>query len=127
MHDHEIVPFFLKEHRFPGRKKSIEQCLEGEFPHNERTRWTHGFECRECGLWFNKGDIGYEIFEGRYNPDHVWMALNNRLIDISEKFSSTNERHNVDLEPARMRVINRMYKRRMDYLDRLKWNGVQYC
>jgi len=49
-----------------------EECEKRTWPHNHRCRYTHGFECEDCGVFFPIDSIGYKRHE---HPSTLWMAI----------------------------------------------------
>lgn len=47
--------------------------------HNERSRYTHGFYCRECCTFFGKETPTYRSGE---LLSSIWMVLNNINVDL---------------------------------------------
>ena len=56
------------------RKNRItqEECEKRTWPHNNRCRYTIGFQCEDCGAWFPVESIGYKRHE---YPSTLWMAI----------------------------------------------------
>ena len=47
--------------------------------HNERTRYTHGYYCRNCATFFDKGSPTYRSGE---LLSSIWCVLNNINVDL---------------------------------------------
>ena len=53
---------------------TIEECRKQKYPHNQRCRYTHGFQCDDCGTFIPKDSEEYLRTEGLSD---YWMSIHN--------------------------------------------------
>src|SRR4030043_257589 len=64
---------------------SYDDCIKRTYPHNNRCRFTTGFYCEDCGNFYKKGSNEYELHAGNLNPLELWIAYNNKAVEIYRK------------------------------------------
>jgi hypothetical protein len=81
--------------------KTHEECL-----HNQRMRYTHGYYCEDCDIFFDNNSETYKRTE---LPSDIWMVIRNLRIDMRER------RENIPEE------LDKLYSEWNDLEDRRKF------
>lgn len=80
------------------QKMTQEECRGREYAHNQRTRYTTGYQCNECGMWVAKDSDEYQITERvsdcqiALHNIQAWCRRNDKEVpDVVKKLDSRVE------------------------------------